>query len=58
MTVSSSEYAGAQQHNRTSGALPVFHSLWGVPGGMTTQLPAATAASSPSKLIRPVPATK
>ena len=58
ITVSSSEYAGAQQHSSTSWPGPVFQSLWGVPGAIVTQSPTPISDSCSPSRIRPSPATK
>ena len=57
-TVSSCEYAGAQQQSRTSGSVPGLKSLCTAPGGMTTQSPPRTAASSSPSRIVPAPERK
>src|SRR5690349_5015768 len=55
-TVSSCEYAGAQQHISTSGSSRSAQSLCTTPGEITTQSPARTGRSSSPRRMRPVPA--
>src|SRR6478672_1060347 len=54
-TVSSCEYAGAQQHSSTSGSSRSAQSLCTTPGEITTQSPARTGRSASPSRIRPLP---
>ena len=57
-TVSSSEYAGAQQHRSTRSSFPVLVSWCSTPGGITAQSPGRTDRSSSAMRSTPVPRWK
>ena len=58
MTVSSCEYAGAQQQRSLSGASPEAQSLCLTPGGITTVSPGPTSRSAAASRMRPRPSMK